>query len=301
VPPPALLMLRLSVVVVAINREGLLSACLDALLRDAEPHVEVLVVRDRERVPRPAHEDPSSHVGPRWIDAPPDATVPRMRALGIRAARADVVALIEDDCIVSRGWCRGIIEAHRGADVAIGGPVEPGPYRRAADWAVYFHEYGRFMSPMPRGAMLSGTNVAYKRAAILEALGPDDALYDVELHRAWARAGRPMSADDRLAVVNVNSWPRSHLTRVPFHHGRAFAAQRFSTLPGGARLGRAVLTLFLPLLQVARMIALIVTRHRHLMRFVQALPAIVVFAASWSAGEIAGCLCGDGGSAARWR
>ena len=293
--PPAL-----SVIVVSINGPSLLRVCLAALDAQADDSVEVVVIAGDRGGVGEEEELRSRFPRVRWIDAAQGTTVPRLRARGVHASSGGIVALIEDDCVVSDGWCRAILDAHRGPEVAIGGPVEPGSFRRARDWAVYFCEYGRFMAPMAEGARLSGTNVSYKRAAIAGALSREG-LHDVWLHRAWTREGRLMRADPRLAVRNVNNWPSTHLTAVPFHHGRAFAARRFAGLRLWQRAPLAAATLFLPGVQVARMIATVLRRQRYLVPFVKAIPEIVLFSCSWSAGELTGCLLGDGGSASQWR
>ena len=290
----------LSVVVVSINRPALLRACLEALETQADASTELLVVFDGSAAVGPDATLRDRFPRVRWVEAPRGTTVPLLRALGVRTSSGDIVALIEDDCLVRDGWCRAILEAHRGPETAIGGPVEPSPYRRGRDWAVYFCEYARFMAPMPADGRLSGTNVSYKRRAIAEALGPEG-LNDVFLHWAWSRAGTPMRADDRLAVRNINEWPSGHLTIVPFHHGRAFAARRCVRLPVWRRAALAAGAPFLPVLQGARMIATVLGRRRRLVPFVRAIPGILVFTCSWSAGELAGYLLGAGRSASRWR
>jgi glycosyltransferase involved in cell wall biosynthesis len=293
--PPAL-----SVIVVSINHPSLLRACLRALEAQADDSVELVVVAASGSDNRADEALRRQFRRVRWLEAPADATVPQLRAQGVHASSGPVVALIEDDCVVSDGWCRAILDAHRGPEVAIGGAVEPGSFRHARDWAVYFCEYGRFMGPMPADARLSGTNVSYKREVIAGALGPEG-LNDVLLHWAWTREGRRMRADSRLSVRNVNSWPRTHLTAMPFHHGRAFAAHRFAGLRVWQRVPVAAATVFLPGLQVARMIATVLRRQRHLVPFVKAIPGIMLFTCSWSAGELAGCLLGDRGSSSQWR
>jgi hypothetical protein len=293
--PPA----TLSIVVVSLNDHLLLKRCLDAIAKQKPDTAETLVVRDSARWPQDA--DRAEYRADVWIDAPPGTTVPRMRALGALAARGDVIGLVEDDCLVGEGWCQYVLEAHRGPEAAVGGAVEPGPYRRMRDWAVYFHEYSRFMRPLPVDGPIAGNHVTYKRDAIVDTLGAEGELNDVFLHAAWAGEGRPMRADDRLVARNINNWPFSALTNMPYHHGRALAARRFSRLPAGRRIVRAAGTTLLPVLQLARMIGTIARRQRYALQFVGALPATLLFGVSWSIGEIAGCLFGDGGSAARWR
>jgi hypothetical protein len=154
-------------------------------------------------------------------------TVPRMRRKG-SAARGDVVALTEDDCVVDAQWCGAVIRAHREPWVAVGGAVEPGPYTRASDWAVYFFEYGRFMLPFDQreSSVLPGNNVSDKRRALAEkGLVETEGFHDVFVHQPGI--GRVADGDHAgSAVTNRNAWPRSYLTVNPFHHGRGFAARR---------------------------------------------------------------------------
>jgi hypothetical protein len=293
---------RLSVVIASSNDDRVLSQCIAALAPQAAPgDVELFVVRasdrpsslDRQRLKA---EVPSLQ----WIDAPSTSTVPRLRGLGIAASHA---AMLEDDCVVNDDWCRQAISAV-GAAVAVGGVVEPGAYHRPLDWAVYFAEYARFMRPSPatHNAPLSGNNVVYSRRA-LQAL-PAEWQADFReafIHSVWQRDGRPTAVSNALVVRNVNSWSTTHLTSVPFHHGRAFAGQRFEGRSPILRAGFALLALGLPLLKVARVTAETVRRGRLVGPLLRALPWIAVFAVSWSAGELVGCLRGAGDSPSRWR
>ena len=296
---------RLSVVIASSNDDRVLSQCIAALAPQTAPgDVELFVVRasdrpsslDRQRLKA---DVPSSC----WIEAPAASTVPRLRGLGIAASRAELVAMLEDDCVVNDDWCQQAISS-TGTTIAVGGVVEPGAYRRARDWAVYFAEYARFMRPAPatHNAPLSGNNVVYSRRALLEL--PADLQADFReafIHSVWQRDGRPTAVSDALVVRNVNSWSTAHLTSVPFHHGRAFAGQRFEGRSSILRAGFAALVLGLPLLKVARIMAETFRRGRLVGPLLRALPWIVVFAVSWSAGELAGCIRGAGDSPSRWR
>lgn len=297
---------RLSVVVASFNDGALLIRCVDALVAQADSaKVELLVVRDAERsdgFDRAAAESRFPHV--RWIEGPPGSTVPRMRSLGIAASRGEVVALLEDDCLVQEGWCDAAMGIAEDQCVALGGAVEPGPYTRTLDWGVYFCEYARFMLPVPRvqSPPLPGNNVAYKRSALAPL--PADAregFQEVFVHAEWRRAGLATRATDALVVQNVNSWPLRHVTAVPFHHGRAFAARRFQTKGILVRVAIGLMTLGLPVLKIFRLFRETISRGRLVGRMVLALPWIVAFTTSWSIGEAIGCVFGAGTSASRWR
>lgn len=296
---------RLSVVVVSFNHPSLLIPCLDALRADAATSdVEILVVRHVRAAKAHGAHHPNAFPGVRFIAADPDAIVPKMRSMGIETSRGEIIALIEDDCIVERGWCDAVLAAHRTPDIAIGGAVEPGPYRRGLDWGVYFCEYGRFMRPLPRDGKgaLAGNNVSYKRDALVRFSDSwTNGFYDVFLHWTWQALGLPMRAEQTLVVRNVNSWSIKHVTSVPFHQGRAFAGQRSASRPMSVRVACSLLALFLPLLKLGRIIRESVSRRRLIGRVIQALPWIVVFTTSWSIGECMGYLSGPGDSPSRWR
>jgi hypothetical protein len=291
----------LSVVVVSFNSAAVLRGCFAALMPDARgAGAEVLAVCNwqdaggRDALQR---EFPDA----RWVDAPDGEIVPRLRRLGMAASRGAVVAMLEDDCVIVPGWCGAILAAHRTADIAIGGAVEPGPYRRGIDWGVFFCEYGRFMQPLPERptADLAGNNVSYKRAA-LDGLPVTDGFYDVFVHRRWADDGLGLRADRSIVIRQVHRRRLPDVTSMPFHHGRGFAGERFPGAGLPRRLAWSGLALLLPLLTVARIMKLAFER-RQVGRLPQALPWIVLFSASWSLGESAGYLLGPGNSLSRWR
>jgi glycosyltransferase involved in cell wall biosynthesis len=297
---------RLSVVVASPNDGALLMRCVESLVAQADAaKVEILVVRDVERsdgFDRAVAESRFPDV--RWIEGPPGCTVPHLRSLGIAASRGEVVALLEDDCLVQEGWCEVAMSITEGPFVAVGGAVEPGPYTRTLDWAVYFCEYARFMLPVPRvqSPPLPGNNVAYKRSALAPL--PADAregFQEVFVQAEWRRAGLATSATDALVVQNVNSWPLGQVTSIPFHHGRAFAARRFQAKGALVRVAISVLTLCLPALHIFRLFGETMSRGRLVGRMVLALPWVIVFTTSWSIGEAMGCVFGAGTSASRWR
>lgn len=297
----------LSVVVASLNDGAVLMRCVKALVAQADAaKVEILVVRDVERsdgFDKAVAESRFPDV--RWIEGPPGCTVPRLRSLGIAASRGEVVALLEDDCLVQEGWCEVATSVTtQGQYVAVGGAVEPGPYTRTLDWGVYFCEYARFMLPVPsvRSPPLPGNNMAFKRSALARL--PADAregFQEVFVQAEWRRAGLATSATDALVVQNVNSWQLGQVTSIPFHHGRAFAARRFRGKGTLMRVAIGLRTLGLPALKIFRLFGETISRGRLVGRVVLALPWVVIFTTSWSIGEAMGCVFGEGTSASRWR
>src|SRR5690606_9187186 len=143
---------RASVVVPTYRRPGMLARCLAALFTQGlDPsHFEVIVVDDEpaeatrrvveyaahvlatERAPAPATGEGA---GPRPESAGPAVRYianrgPRgpaaARNLGWRAARGEIIAFTDDDCIPSAGWLRaGLAALEAGADGARGHIVVP--------------------------------------------------------------------------------------------------------------------------------------------------------------------------------
>ena len=299
-------MVDLSVVVVSPGRAAdTLSRCLDALLPQALAlGAEVLVVRHPgdgscERV-HAAHPEVA------WVEAPAGDNVPRMRARAIRQAGGHTVALLEDDCVVAEGWVQGVLAVQEAGHAVAGGPIEPDLYLRGLDRAVFLCEYGRFMPPFHGEVMtLPGNNVSYRRRLVLdwlEARG-ENGFLEVFAHRDWRAQGIRLWADERIAVRHIGRWTRDTVTRAAFHHGRAFAGQRFEgggASRTGSRLAFAVGSPLLPLLKTARVAGEVFARTGLAGSLLRALPWIIVFHTSWAWGEMLGYLFGPGRSADRW-
>lgn len=297
--------LRLSVVVAALNHGGLLNPCVEALAAQADSSaVEIIIARDSARFADVDRAGVSNlFASLRWIEAAPGTTVPCLRGLGIAAARGHMVAMIEDDCVVEDGWCE-VALASAGQSAAVGGAVEPGPYRRRIDWAVYFCDYSRFMLPISTAdsVPLPDNNVVYARQALLDLPEGERMDFRDEFVLArWRTAGIPTRIVGNLVVRNINSWSMRHLTSVPFHHGRAYAAQRFGARSAALRVGVALLALALPLVKMLRIAAVTLSRRRLAGQLALAMPWVAISAVSWSAGEMLGCLAGPGDSPSRWR
>lgn len=295
----------LSIVVVSFNGERLLTRCLESLGIETGPHgAEILVVADWDGPGgRPAERLANVFSQVRWIDVPPGCTVPRMRALGIAASRGNIVALLEDDCVVEPGWCGAMLAAHRAVGGAVGGPVEPGPYRRALDWAVYFCDHGRFMLPLgDRAFALPGNNLSFTQAAFARLpAGAAHEFFEVFAHDAWQRERVPTRLEPAAAVRNVNAWTLAHVTWIPYHHGRAFGGRRVAGQPLWRRGSMGLFAAALPALKVTRVVREVVSRRRLIGPMLYALPWIVVLSTCWSLGEGVGYFLGPGASPSKWR
>jgi glycosyltransferase involved in cell wall biosynthesis len=233
---PATPELRISVVVCTHRRTHYLPELLDALLRLEPAPFEVIVVDNDpgDADCRAAVEQASFcyvREDRRGLD--------NARNAGVRAARGDVVAFTDDDCVPSVRWLApvGRAFAHPGV-AAVTGPAFPhvldtparvrmerqaslarGLWRFAFDW--------RTMSPLHAAAIGVGANMAFKRERLL-ALGPEpfapelDAGTETESGGDTYLLSRLLAAGERVVYE-----PEMHV----FHRHR----------PDGAALHRAVL------------------------------------------------------------
>jgi hypothetical protein len=299
--PPAMPAIRLSVMVVAFNGAIVLAHCLEALVPQSETTASEIVVVG-SALDEPGYRAlRAAYPQVRWLEAPDETTVPKMRQLALGLCQGAVVAMLEDTSLVAEGWCEAVLRAHQSAHLAIGGPIEPAAYGRARDWAVFFCEYARFMPPFAGAvAALPGNNAAYKQTALAGSAADDHGFYDVFVHWRWQQQGITLIADPAMVIRHAGGWSLAHLTSSPFHHGRAFAGLRFGPKAYRLRSLYAGLALALPLVQTVR-VARVAARRRYAAKLLPALPWILLFTTCWAGGEVLGYLAGAGQSAAAWR
>lgn len=222
-----------------------------------------------------------------------------LRTIGLRAATGDVIALTEDHAVVDRSWCREMTAAldRHPAAAAIGGAVEC-ESDRSLMWAVWFCDFGRYQNPLPdgRAEYVSDSNVAYRRRA-LETVAPawQDDYHETAVHWAMTAAGFELRTTP--AVVVWQARPPLHLKdalRERYVWARSFAGTRARGL-GARRWVLAAFSPLLPLLMTWRLFGVTRQRQKHLRRFVEVLPYIVMLQSVWAAGELVGYVSRDPG------
>jgi hypothetical protein len=299
---------KLSVIVVCLNSVQVRESCLVALTDQVHPDsTEILAVghwgvdEGQQDSNKENFQLCQRFPNVRWLSVSAQTTVPQMRTYGILQSQGEIVGLLEDDCVVAEDWCMAVLRAHEGPHAAIGGAILPGNYRLLLDWAIYFCEYARFMPPFSGiKSALPGNHVTYKRT-VLPQLESGQGFYEVFLHDDWLKAGRQLIADPALVVKNVNQWSLRHITRVPFHHGRAFAGMRAASFPIWRRCLYVVFSIVLPALKVTRLATEVARRRRYGVEFCLSVPWIMIFLTSWSVGELWGYTVGPGHSPDEWR
>lgn len=298
---------ELSVVIPSVNSYDDLDGCLRAIEAQAGVRIEAIVVdRLGEHV---RHWVRREHPDARVLAAPGDASIPLMRAQGIRHAAAPAVAVIEDHVVVPPGWARAMLDAlAEGAALgaeAVGGPVENAATGTLTDWAAFLCEYSSTLPPLPAGpsAWLPGNNVAYRA----EALRRHDAVlgqgrWEGALHDAIRAGGGTLLMRPELVAGHKMHYSVGLYLSQRFLYSRSFAGARGDgmSVPKRAAMGAAALVL-LPPLMFARTVARIRAKRRHGRELLRSLPLLVPFCLSWGAGEAAGYWIGPGRSLSKVR
>lgn len=293
----------LSVVIASVNGYRYIAHCLSSLQKQrAKERVEVIVAESSgdDTARRIADEYP-------WVRVIPFTTpkpIPELRSIGIRSAKADIVATTEDHCVFSADWSDQILRAHRADPApAIGGGVENGSCTRLVDWAAYICEYGKFMLPFSPGPVtdLPGPNVSYKRGILEKMCGDllDRGVWENVLHDRLMSRGMNLRADPSIVVYHAKTFAFWEFVAQRYYFGRSYAATRVAGEGLGKRVFFVAISLFLPPLFLLRYARYFIGKRRFIKELVKTSPVLVVFAVAWSVGEFFGYAFGDGGSSLR--
>ena len=168
--------------------------------------------------------------GHQVIEVGPIAGLNTPRMIGIRAARAPIVALTEDHCFPAPDWAEALVGAHRGPWAAVGPAVGLANPQRYRAWANYVLQYGPWAQPTASGERedLPGHNSSYKRALLLE-FGDrlaDCLVADTILHWELRQRGHRLFLDNAARVHHVFVSRLSPFLAENYDIGRLFAASR---------------------------------------------------------------------------
>lgn len=224
------------------------------------------------------------------------------RAAGVQAARAPIVAFVEDHCFPQPGWAAALIAAHREPCAAVGPAIGNANPCNAFSWANLLIEYSPWMEPAAAGPVdhLPGHNSSYKRTILLE-YGPAlETMLESESIMHWdLRAkGFDLLLEPAAVALHVNFTTMAASTRLRFHGGRMFAAARARRWSHGRRMAYAAAAPLIPLVRLRRILAQI-RRRRKAALPMSTFPVLLLLLACDAAGEMAGYLGGAGAEAQR--
>lgn len=165
------------------------------------------------------------------VEAGPIPNVDKAAALGIMAASAASVAVIEDHAYVQEGWAEAIIAAHAsGTWVSVGSVMQNANPRTSLSWANLLLGYGWWIDPSRAGEMhdVPSHNGSYRRESLaafgpdlIDRMGRDGGLHD----QLRADGGRMfLAAGARVAHANPSRIPPTAELR--FNAGRLYGTGR---------------------------------------------------------------------------
>ncbi len=290
----------LSVVVASVNGWPVLEPTLRAL--DAQPdrdRIEVVVVdRVGGETRRRLREHQPAVV---LVEQDEGHSIPLLRHIGVQRARGEIVAILEDHGAVEEGWAARLIEIHRGPWGAVGGTVENGR-DGLVNWAAFFCEYTRYMGPVPEGATddLPGNNIAYKRPHLLRhAHLLKEGKWESWINDRLRADGVPIAATNGAAVRHIKPFEFRHFLIQRFHFSRSFAGMRRADQAISRRLIFGLGSAVLPALLLFRLTRSVLSKRRHVGRYVFCLPLVALFLTVGALGEMVGYLAGPGDSLER--
>jgi glycosyltransferase involved in cell wall biosynthesis len=293
--------MRLSVVIASVNGFPVIGECLESLHQQAGAEGIEIVVANRcaDGVATAIRE---TYPRVKLIEAPTETPIPQLRAMAFRACQGDVVAVLEDHCIVDRDWARRMLAAHRGEYPVIGGSVDNAACNRLVDWAAFFCEYSQAMKPLPEGKTdnIPGNNVAYKKW-VLERFRPEieTGIWDSALHERIRNAGIPLYQIPSLAIHHKLSASLGWFIAQKFHFARSFSSMRLAGSAPTRRLIYGAGAVLLPLVLARRIVTRVWSSRVHRRELVLCFPILMLLLLSWGAGEAAGYLFGPGSSHAK--
>jgi hypothetical protein len=277
----------LSVVVASRPEDGRVRTCLEALDPQRDQGTEVVVASAAG--PAEAAEFPWAV----WLDAPAEATVPRLWGLGLDRARGDVVAFTTAQFRPAPDWLAAVREAHARLDAAgIGGPIVPPPTGRAFAWAVFFLRYSAYLAHRQETPVndLAGDNASYKRSALVDAGAAGGEFWEQEAHRKLLARGQRLVFLPGMTVQQWESPPPAVFLRQRVRHGRRFGTDRASRRGRIWRMAAFAASPLVPATLLAKVTARVLRTGRHTGRLLRSLPALAACAGAWGLGEGRGYL-----------
>jgi GT2 family glycosyltransferase len=242
-----------SVVVCTTGRRELLERCVASLVEQI-PAADIVVVDNGPLAPD--SRVVCERTGTRYVREPRRGSGPARNA-GLRAARGELMAYVDDDCLAEPGWLQALLDPFAEADVhAVAGQVVPFDLATPAQRLLerYFpYSKGtrrRSFGPGPRGypfplnanEMGTGANMAFRRSTLCQLGGFVDALSaggparggeDLYAFYAVLRAGHRLVYEPAARVRHAHPASEADLERLLFDYGVAHFAYLTHCLVAG--------------------------------------------------------------------
>jgi hypothetical protein len=291
----------LSIVIATTKAWPEIQSCLESLHKQAQTVEAEVVVGDGHGQGLPP-DVAERYPEVKWIKWP-GGSVFFLRELAMTKAVGDVVAVTEDHCTVTPGWCEQILKAHREHPeaAAIGGVVENGETTRLIDWSNFLIVFGPFTAPIETGSqrvISLQANISYKRRVLpqeMSHLGMMEFLFNRQLRER----GEILIADDLLVVSHNQTWGFWGTFAAHFHNGRSIAGFRLQQISWVERFFRLGGCLMLPPYLLWITVGPVIRKRRLLKPALASLPLTTLVVTCHAAGEFVGYIFGPGNSPQR--
>lgn len=224
------------------------------------------------------------------------------RAVGTRAAKSSLVALVEDHCYPEPEWAEWLLGAHQQPWAGVGPAIRNANPETLTSQANMVIEYGPWLDPVNGGqhSHIPGHNSCYKRDVLLqfgESLGER---LEAESVMQWElqSQGHRFAIEPHAVVRHENFARLVPSIRLRFHGGRQFAANRAQAWSPGRRLLFAFASPLIPLVRWWRCVPLATRANRGTPPW-RIWPVLALLLACDGAGECLGYLAGLGAATRR--
>ncbi len=289
-------------VVIATNRAWpQMEPCLESLHHQARAVGAEILVADGHGQGLP-DDTVARYPAVKWIKWP-GRSVFQLRELAMTKACGAIVAVTEDHCTVTPGWCDRILQAHRDHPeaAAIGGAVENAATTRLIDWANFLIVFGPFTAPLENGAQPAislQANASYKRR-VLPRTTSQLGMMELLFNRFLRERGEILIADDKLVVRHHQEWGFWGTFAAHFHNGRSIAGFRLARMSWLERMLRVGGCAILPAYLLWITIGPAIRKRRLIKPALLSLPLAALVVTCHAAGEWVGYLVGSGRSPQR--
>jgi hypothetical protein len=281
----------MTVVVAAVEARRSLSRCLDALaIACAARRVDIIVVGAGENSWLRAQL--ASRPDLRFFTVEGNALTPRLWSEGIARATSPIVALTTAHFFVTPGWCDAFLSSLRSeAAIACGGPLRLAPSATTLDAAIFFLRYSAFIEGREKHGIrdIAGDNAAYVVSRIPpDAWDRNAGFWELDVNRKILESGHTIDWNDAAVAEFGLSFSLLSICRHRYEHGRLFGIARVSR--GDSRVRLVFAFPFVPFVLAFRAWQHVAASDRYRGAFLRSLPAMLIIALCWAAGEAAGAI-----------
>lgn len=281
---------QLSVVVGSVESENSISRCLDALVRScAGINAEIIVVDAGGGTVVEAAA--RSHPGVGFFTMPAHALTPRLWSEGLARSSGDVIAFTTGHCFVGNRWASSLLKAASGGVAAAGGPIRLAADASTLDAAIFYLRYSAYMNVGVDHDVsdIAGDNAAYVRARIPDgSWSREQGFWEHDVNRAIRNGGGALHWASGAVAEFGSSFGLRSICSHRFAHGRLFGAARVGRGESPPRIVLA--SPFVPFVIAARAGRRAMKLSGYRLRFLTALPLMLVVAFCWALGEARGAL-----------